>query len=156
MMFRTILASTFALGAAACLALPAGAVDFPRQGTCKFKVTVEGKSTMEDSFSSWTELQTVTDNCNHWPQMKRHCVGFEDAKVDYGYCLGKDSDGDSIVWDILPHSVDTSNDLIQSEVKMGSGKYKGITGKSSDKCSFSGSDTEYTGTCDVELIYKIR
>jgi hypothetical protein len=130
-------------------------VEFPKEGTCKFKVTVAGKSTMEEIFSSWSEIQTVTDTCNHWPKMTRHCVGFEDAGSSYGYCLGKDADGDSIVWNILPHSVNTSDDMVPSEVQMASGKYKGMTGKSSDRCSFSGSDTEYTGTCDVEMSYKI-
>lgn len=156
MVFRTILAFIFALGAAACLAPPASAMQLPKEGTCKFKVTVDGKSATEDKFSSWSEIQTVIDNCNHWPPMKRHCVGFEDSGFDYGYCLGKDSDGDSIVWNILPHSVNTSNDVVPSEVQIASGKYKGMTGKSTERCSFSGSETEYTGTCDVEMSYKIR
>jgi hypothetical protein len=169
MLFRTILLSTLALGAAAWLAAPATAAELPKEGTCKFKVTTEGKQVFSiidrvrlDGVASWDENQKIIENCDRWPSMTRHCFGLNEltkgSPVAYGYCVGTDPDGDAIVWKLLPHPVDSADrnlDVIPDEVLMASGKYAGMTGKATSRCSFSGSPTDYTGTCDVEMTYKI-
>jgi hypothetical protein len=165
MNFRTVLTSVFTLGVVACLAAPAASTELPKEGVCKFKVSVEGKQVLTaidyaktDGVASWDENQKIVENCNGWPPMSRHCFGLNEmtkgAEFAYGFCVAKDADGDSIVWKLLPHSVE-SIDRIPDEVLMASGKYRGMNGKAMSQCTFSGTLTDYSGTCDVEMTYKI-
>jgi len=45
-----------------------------------------------------------------------------------------------------------SND--SAEVLMAGGKYKGMSGKSTARCGYSGSEVEWTGLCDGEMTFK--
>ena len=166
MLLRTILASCLALSAATRLAGPASALELPKEGACKFKVSVEGKQVVTtidyarlDGVASWDENQKIIENCDGWPTMTRHCFGLNEfnkgSEFAYGFCIAKDADGDAIIWKLLPHSVE-SIDRIPDQVLMASGKYRGMTGKGISQCTFSGSPTDYTGTCDVEMTYKIQ
>jgi len=165
MLFRNILVSALALGAAAYIATPASATEPPKEGTCKFKLSTEGKqiftiidSARLDGVASWDENQKVIENCEGWPSMTRHCFGLNEltkgSPRGYGFCVAKDADGDSIVWKVLPHNVD-STDQIPNEVLMASGKYAGMSGKESATCKFGGSPMDYNGTCDIEMSYRI-
>jgi hypothetical protein len=45
-----------------------------------------------------------------------------------------------------------SND--SAEVLMAGGKYKGMSGKLTSRCGYSGSEVEWTGLCDGEMTFK--
>jgi hypothetical protein len=165
MLLRKFLVSALVLGAAACIAPPVNATDLPKEGTCKFKISSEGKqvftiinSAQLDGVASWDENQKVIENCEGWPSMTRHCFGLNELTKGspnaYGFCVAKDTDGDSIVWKVLPHKVDSKGPN-PNEVLMASGKYAGIMGKETADCKFGGSPTDYTVTCDMEMTYKI-
>lgn len=164
-MLDKVLIVALALGATVCSATTAIPTELPKEGTCKFKVLVEGKQVITtidyaklDGVAAWDETQEITENCPGWPPMTRHCFGLNEIRKGqefaYGLCVAKDANGEGIVWKLLPHSVE-SVDKIPDEVLMASGKYRGMTGTSVSQCTFGGNPTEYTGTCDVEMTYKI-
>jgi hypothetical protein len=169
MMLRCLLLPAFGLVAAVYSVLPGSAAGLPKEGTCRLKVKLEAKQTLEqlsaarDGILSWDENEDTTKiDCGQtqWPPMKEHCFGFGELDgqfaVSTGYCIDTDQDGDKIVWKLPPSKYlqNSTTSSYSSEVLMASGKYKGISGKSHWTCAYSGSFTAAVGVCDVEMTFK--
>ena len=172
MLLRKVAMFALVLGAAAGLASSATAANFPKEGTCNYKVSSEGKQSFEmvnrvaiDGVAAWNEDQKTSEACGPFPPMMiRHCFGLNEITkgkaVTHGYCVERDADNDAIVWKVLPHAVDATEEdpsaAVPTEVLMATGKYKGMTGKASSKCAFGGDPQNYTLACDVEMTYKFQ
>jgi hypothetical protein len=170
MLIRNSLLSVFGIGVATYLVLPATSAELPKEGTCHLKVEVEGKKDFDRSSSvgpngitGWDETHTLTGDCGQtqWPSMNEHCFGFDKLIGDFaftnGYCLGTDEDGDKLLWKFGPLKYKQISSVITgalSEVLLSSGKYKGISAKSTSDCSYSGSLTQWSGHCDVDMTFK--
>jgi hypothetical protein len=112
---------------------------------------------------SWDDTRTVSFDCGptQWPQIKQRCFGFTELNHDFmssnGYCLDTDEDGDKVLWKLVPNkwTGHGSNISGSDEVLMASGKYKGMSGKSTYNCSYTGSSTHWSGQCDAEMTFKL-
>jgi hypothetical protein len=93
--------------------------------------------------------------------MKEQCFGFDELIDGFaftnGYCLTTDEDGDKLLWKFGPfknrqNSLNLSGAL--AEVLMSSGKYKGISAKSTSDCFYRGSPIQWSGGCYTEMTFK--
>ena len=169
MLFRNLVCTIFGSGVIACFISPAAATELPREGTCHTNSTIEGKvdhaqssSVGGNAIESWSQTNTTTLNCGgaKWPSIKVRCFGFNEVigafRTPTGYCLDTDGDGDEVLWKLVP-SKGGANPLVSggsSEVLMASGKYEGMSGKSTFSCGYYGSSAEWTGSCDGEMTFK--
>jgi hypothetical protein len=170
MLFRDFLLSVLSFGAVDWSVLPATSTELPKEGTCHVSSKLEGKLELDKSSSvgpntleSWGETHTTTIDCGQtqWPAIKeRRCFGYDELidvlRFTTGYCLDTDVDGDRVLWKLVP-SKRGKNSAMSSgstEVLMASGKYKGMSGKSTSRCGYSGSEVEWTGLCDGEMTFK--
>lgn len=169
MLLRCFLLPVFGVSAVFCSVLPASTAELPKEGACHLKVKLEAKQTLDqlsavgDGILSWDENEEATKvDCGptQWPPMREHCFGFGelDGKfaVSTGYCIDTDQDGDKIVWKLPPSKYPqySTTSSYSSDVLMSSGKYKGMSGKSTWACVYSGSFTTAVGVCDVEMTFK--
>ena len=150
MLIHNFLLLACSFGAGACLTLPATSAELPKEGTCHFKVELEGKKDIDRSSSigsngitGWDEAHIVTGDCGQaqWPSMKEQCFGFDELIDGFaftnGYCLNTDEDGDKLLWKFGPFKNKQNSPVLSgalAEVLMSSGKYKGISAKSTSDC----------------------
>jgi hypothetical protein len=169
MPFRNFLLSILSFGALALSESPAASTELPKEGTCHVNSKLEGKLDVDKSnavgsnaITSWDETVDVSIDCGQtqWPAIKERCFGFDELngalRVSNGYCLDTDADGDRVLWKLVPskrgRNSATSND--SAEVLMAGGKYNGMSGKSTSRCGYSGSEVKWTGLCDGEMTFK--
>jgi hypothetical protein len=169
MLFRNFVLSALSFVAVAWSVFPATSTELPKEGACKFNSKLSGKLDTDkssavgsDAIESWGETITITMDCGQtqWPAIKQQCFGFDELigalRFSSGYCLDTDSDGDRILWKLVPgkrgRNSAMSND--SAEVLMAGGKYKGMSGKSTSRCGYSGSEVEWTGLCDGGMTFK--
>jgi hypothetical protein len=170
MISRDSLLSILILGAVAWSVFPATSTELPKEGACHVSSKLDGKLELDKSnavgsnaIESWGETHTTTVDCGQtqWPAIKeRRCYGFDELigslRFSSGYCLDTDPDGDRILWKLVPskrgRNSAMSND--SAEVLMAGGKYKGMSGKLTSRCGYSGSEVEWTGLCDGEMTFK--
>ena len=169
MLFRNFIVPILSLGAVAWSVFPATSTELPKEGACKFNSKLAGKLDTDksnavgsDAIESWGETLTVTMDCGQtqWPAMKQQCFGFDELigslRSSFGYCLDTDSDGDRILWKLIPGKRGRNSAMSNgsAEVLMAGGKYKGMSGKSTSRCGYSGSEVAWTGLCDGEMTFK--
>ena len=170
MLFRNFLLSAISFGAVPCSVLPATSTEFPKEGTCHVSSKLEGKLDLDKSSSvgsnsieSWGETHTTTIDCGktQWPAIReRRCYGYDELigvlRFTTGYCLDTDADGDRVLWKLVPTKRGKNSAMSSgsTEVLMAGGKYKGMSGKSTYRCGYSGSEVEWTGLCDGEMTFK--
>ena len=166
---RNFLLSVFSFGVGACLLLPASAAELPKEGTCHVKSKADGKQTVDslsakvDGISSWDETyEIISVDCGQaqLPPRKTHCFGLDELDGKFaastGYCIDTDQDNDKIIWEIAPSKEPQYALTLSSstDVLMASGKYTGMSGKSTSDCTHGGSLSSYVGHCDVERTFK--
>jgi hypothetical protein len=170
MLFRDLLLSVLSFSAVALPVLPATSAELPKQGACKVSSKLEGKLDLDKSSSvgsngieSWGETATITVDCGQtqWPAIKEErCFGLDELigvlRFSTGYCLDTDADGDRVLWKLVPSKRGKNSAMSSdsSEVLMASGKYQGMSGKSTYRCGYSGSEVEWSGLCDGEMTFK--
>ena len=136
--------STLVLTAAMAFGATAIAADLPKEGT--FTATYSAVGTTKSSplgearwFGSWDEdgLSVGSGLFDHFTW---HCWGVSEGMkaigTVHGYCLGTDPTGDQIATeDISDGKVDLTKPFtVASTFTGGTGKYAGISGKSTDDC----------------------
>jgi hypothetical protein len=168
MQAHTTLLSAAALGFA-LLVGPARAADLPKEGT--FTGTYSAVGTSKPSplgearwFGSWDE-DGLSVGGGLFDHFTWHCWGLSEGMKTigtvHGYCVGNDPTGDQIATeDVSDGKIDFNKPIVvTSTITAGTGKYAGISGKSTDDChgpEFKApAEGRYLQYCSIKGSYKL-